>query len=142
MKKQKLVVDFDYNFKLFGIISPASEHKLAWELNRGLNINMIKNDDININFLNNKNLIISNFLFEKEESILRLLKNKSVGMPATSNLFLVPELKQFDYLLTIGGFEQTFKPENVVVRLGQINVIHNVINLDVLKLKSKENLVF
>ena len=103
---------------------------------------MIKNDDININFLNNKNLIISNFLFEKEESILRLLKNKSVGMPATSNLFLVPELKQFDYLLTIGGFEQTFKPENVVARLGQINVIHNVINLDVLKLKSKENLVF
>ncbi|MCG8323345.1 MAG: IPExxxVDY family protein [Cytophagales bacterium] len=142
MKKQKLVVDFDYNFKLFGIISPASEHKLAWELNRGLNVNLIKNEDIKINFLNNKNLIISNFLFGKEESILRLLKNKSVAMSATNQSFLIPELKQFDYLLIIDGFEQTFKPEHVAARLRQIDIIQNVMNLEVLKLKSKENLVF
>ena len=57
MKKQKLVVDFDYNFKLFGIISPASEHKLAWEMNKKLGVKLIKNSDIKINFLNNKNLI-------------------------------------------------------------------------------------
>ena len=142
MRKQKLVVDFDYNFKLFGIISPATEHKLAWELNKKLVVKLIKNTDIEIKFLNNKNLIISNFLFEKEESILRLLKNKSVGIPTANHLFLVPELKQFDYLLIIGGFEQTFKPENVVARLAEISIIQNVINLEVLKLKSKENLVF
>ncbi len=142
MKKQKLVVDFDYNFKLFGIISPASEHKLAWEMNEKLGIKLIKNTDIKINFLNNKNLIISNFLFEKEESILRLLKNKSVGVPTANHLFLIPELRQFDYLLVICGFEQTFKPENVIARLTQISVVQNVINLEVLKLKSKENLVF
>ena len=142
MKKQKLVVDFDYNFKLFGIISPVSEHKLAWEVNRVLGINLIKNEDIEINFLDNKNLIISNFLFGKEESILRLLKNKSVGSPATNHFFLVPELKQFDYLIIISGFEQTFKPEDVVARLRQIEIIQNVLNLEVLKLKSKENLVF
>lgn len=142
MKKQKLVVDFDYNFKFFGIISPGSEHKLAWEINRVLDINLIKNEDIEINFLDNKNLIISNFLFGKEESILRLLKNKSVGKPTTNHFFLVPELKQFDYLIMINGFEQTFKPEDVIARLRQIEIIQNVLNLEVLKLKSKENLVF
>lgn len=142
MKKRKLVIDFEYNFKLFGIISPASEHKLAWELNQKLRIQLVKCADIKINFLNNKNLIISNFHFEREESILRLLKNKAVDIPVGNHIYLMPELKQFDYLVIIDGFEQTFKPKNVISSVSDIEAVQYVVNLDVEKLKSKENLVF
>ncbi len=142
MKKRKLVVDLAYDFTLFGIISHASEHKLAWEINQKLKIQLIKSDDIKINFLNNKNLVISNFHFEKEESILRLLKNKAVDIPVGNHIYLMPELKQFDYLVIIHGFEQTFKPENVISNLNAIGVIQYAVELEIDKLKSKENLVF
>jgi len=142
MKKQKLIADFDYNFKLFGITSSVAEHKIAWEINQSLFINLVKKADIKIKFLNNQNLIISNFLFEREESNLRLLKNKAVDVESGNPLYLLPEVKQFDYIIIITGFEQTFEPEKVISKLNKIDVIQYIINLDVDKLKSKENLVF
>ncbi len=142
MKMQKLIADFEFDFQLFGIISPSSEHKLAWELNRALGINFIKQPDIVIKFLQNKNLIISNFLFEKEESNLRLLKNKAVETTSGNLLYLLPEVKQFDFLIIVAGFEQTFESKKILSMLGRVSVIQNILGLDVEKLKSKENLLF
>ena len=141
MKKNKLIVEYEYEFTLFGIVSLVSEHKLAWEINNTLKISLAKSEDIQLEFINNKNLIISNYIYEKEDSNLRLLKNKSFKTGQTQ-LYLLPELKQFDYLLAMNGFEQTFSKEKIINSLNKISVIQYIVNIEIEKLKSKENLVF
>ena len=59
MKVNKLVVDFDYNFKMLGIISSAKEYKLAWSINQYLKIHLIKTEDINLQFQNECNILVS-----------------------------------------------------------------------------------
>lgn len=141
MKKNKLIVEYEYEFMLFGIVSLMSEHKLAWEINNVLKISLIKSEDIKLDFVNNKNLIISNYIYEKEDSNLRLLKNKSYKL-GQAQLYMLPEIKQFDYLLVMNGFEQTFSKEKIIAMLNRITDIQYIANIEVEKLKSKENLVF
>ena len=141
MKKNKLIVEYEYEFTLFGVVSLVSEHKLAWEINNTLKISLIKSEDIQLNFIHNKNLIISNYVYEKEDSNLRLLKNKSYKT-GQAQLYILPELKQFDYLLAMSGFEQTFSKERIINSLNKISIIQYIVNIEVEKLKSKENLVF
>ncbi|MDN5202604.1 IPExxxVDY family protein [Fulvivirgaceae bacterium BMA10] len=142
MKRNRLIVEFEYDFKLFGLISTASEHRLAWEINSALGIKLVRQEDIELKFIDNKNLIISNFIFGKEPSIFRLLKNKSLGISNTSNLYLLPEIKQFDYLILIQGFEQSFDIREVVDKLNNVGIIQYTVSIELEKLKSKENLIF
>ncbi len=141
MKKNKLIVEYEYEFTLFGIVSLVSEHKLAWEINNTLKISLTKSEDIKLDFINSKNLIISNYIYEKEDSNLRLLKNKSYKT-GQAQLYILPELKQFDYLLVLNGFEQTYSKEEIINSLNKIDVIQYIVNIEIEKLKSKENLVF
>ena len=48
MKKRKLEADFTYDFSLLGIITAVKEYKLAWELNRFLEVDFVKSDDIQL----------------------------------------------------------------------------------------------
>ena len=104
MKKRKLEAEFDYDFSLVGIISALKEYKLAWLLNSKLEVQLEKTTDIEIEFLKNQSLIISNYIYETEHSSLKLLKNKSVDQFGDNPAFLVPELKRFDYFILIQGF--------------------------------------
>ena len=98
MKKRKLEAEFDYNFLLFGVISALKEYKLAWHLNNTFELQLNKVHDIAIDFLKSQNLIISNYLYETEHSQIRLLKNRSVDQFEEHSVYMVPELKKFDYL--------------------------------------------
>lgn len=142
MKKNKLVVDYEYNFDLLGIISDAREYKIAWLINKILEIKLVKEKDLKIEFLGNQNIIISNYLFKTEHSIFRLLKNKSYGGGSGSPLFLLPELKDFDYLVIMEGFEDTFNIFEVVKRLRSINEVQYLQKVSISDLKFKENLIF
>ncbi len=142
MKKRKLEADFEYNFSLYGMISALKEYKLAWLLNRQLNIELDKVRDIEIDFLRSQNLIISNYLYETEHSCFRLLKNKSINQYDENLAFLVPELKRFDYLVTIQGFEDTFSKRGLKDNLSSIPGVQYVQHFSIDELKSKENLIF
>ncbi len=142
MKKRKLDAEIDFNFSLWGIISALKEYKLAWSLNNILDIQLDKNDDIEIEFLNSQNLIISNYFFETAYSNIRLLKNKSVDQFAESPAFLLPELKRFDFLLIINGFEDTFTDQKLKENISAIPGIQYLQSFPVGSFKSKENLIF
>ena len=45
MKRTKLVIDYEYDFNLIGIISTAKGYKLAWELNQALGIHLVKQSE-------------------------------------------------------------------------------------------------
>ncbi|MDQ3394627.1 MAG: IPExxxVDY family protein [Bacteroidota bacterium] len=142
MKKNKLVVDYEFNFKLLGLISTAKDYKLAWSINIALAIKLVKNQDLKIEFVNDKHLIISNYIFETENSSLRLLKNKTLEVVDPAFSYLMPELKDFDYFIIIDDSAGSFSAPEVINKIKKISWIQYIANLDTVKLKSKENLIF
>ena len=142
MKKRKLQAELEYNFDLYGILSALKEYKLAWRLNNALNIQLDKQQDIEIDFLKSQNLVISNFLYETEHSQIRLLKNRSVDQFEEHSVYMVPELKKFDYLMTVQGYDDTYNSKqlkNIFVAIPGIQYVQTFAASD---LKSRENLIF
>jgi len=142
MSKNKLKVEFSYDFILFGIISTLKEYKLAWEINKALDISLAKETDIEIEFFNKNDLVISNYIFETENSEFRLLKNKALSAASNTSQFLLPELHSFDYIILVNGFEDTYSRTKLKEKLQSIPGIQylKIFNPD--ELKSKENLIF
>ncbi len=93
-------------------------------------------------YLDQKKLVISNFLFETENSSLRILKNKAEDGDELKKSYLLPELKNFDYFLMLEGSGDTFNISELEGKLKNLEIIQYLTKIDVSKLKSKENLVF
>src|SRR5690606_21615958 len=141
-KKTKLIVQYDYEFELIGVSTTVKEYKLAWAINNLLNIRLVKDKDLEMTFKNNTYVIISNFMFETENSVFRLLRNKSFDQGVGSQGFLLPELKNFDYIILISGFEDTYSIEELTQKLKTLTEIDYLQRIDIDQLKSKENLIF
>jgi hypothetical protein len=143
MKKTRLSADYSYDFNLLGMTSVAKEYKLAWSINKALGVNLKKENDIAIEFLNDVRLVISNYLHQSENSSFRLLKNKSVGegenAPAS---FLVPEMKNFDFLLVIRDETGSVDAQDIASKISKLDTVGFVAKIDTDKLKSRENLIF
>jgi len=142
MKTNKLVVDFDYSFKMLGIISSAKEYKLAWSMNQLLKIHLIKADDINLQFQNDCNILVSTYLYLTEYSQIRLLKNKSIEFTNIAKPYLIPELKDYDYFIHILDEGCIFDEEWIKEQLQDCGSIQYIKVIDVSELKSKDNLIF
>ena len=142
MAKNKLIIEYEYDFDLFGIISPTREYKLAWLINQKLGIHLIKEDDVRISFLNDEELVITNYLYETEHAQLRLLRNRSENRKDDRMNYLVPEMNRFDYLLLKWGEIGDFGDLQWLKKLQQLKEIQYITKMDVEKLKSRENLIF
>ena len=142
MKRNKLVVSYEFEFELIGITSSVKEYKLAWAINNVLGIRLIKAEDLVLEFKDNKNIMISNFIFETEHSIFRLFKNRSLERFSEVPGYLLPELRNFDFIVLIDGFEDSFTINEFVDVLRNLEEIQYLQKIDVMSLKSKENLIF
>ncbi|MCL6260975.1 IPExxxVDY family protein [Aquiflexum sp. TKW24L] len=140
MKKNKLVVEHLYEFDLLGIVAPVKDYKMAWIVNNSLQEKLAKTEDYELEFVNGTKLSISQYRREKENGFLQLLKNKSHFLD-TSSLYLIPELKIFDYFLLIQDFTSEVDIIDYIERLSRSGLIQNVVKLDIDKIKSKENLL-
>lgn len=142
MKKNKLIADYSYDFQLFGLLSYAREYKLAWTINSILNIGLKKEEDIVIRFVGDRTLAISNFKHETPYATVRLLRNRSYDdQKENSAVYLLPELKNFDYLLMVHDESDT-GDNNAFSLLGECPLIQYLARIDLDKLKSRENLLF
>ena len=142
MKKRKLNAEIEYDFDLYGLISTLKEYKLAWHLNNALDIQLDKVDDVKITFLKSKSLIISNYLYATEHSSIRLLRNRSADEFESDSLYVMPELKRFDFLLLVQGFEDTYDQARMKQQVGSVPQVQYVQSFVVDDLKSRENLIF
>lgn len=142
MKKNKLVARFDFDLSLLAVVSQLKAYKMAWHLNEELGIKLVKQDDEIFEFLGDEKLFISNYKYQTEHRSLRLLVNRSMEESSSAKQHLIPELKQFDYLILIEGAEHHPDALQVRNRLRNLQGIQlvNVIEID--QLKSKENLIF
>ena len=140
MKKNKLVVHQDYSFILLGIVSSIKEYTLAWYLNQSGVFNFLKAPDICIDFNNDSEMIISNYICKSEQHIYTLLRNRLIISPFENHL-LLPELNQFDYFLKLESKIDHFDLETLIYNLRVIDKIDYLASLDINKIKSKENVL-
>jgi len=142
MAKNKLIIEYEYDFSLFGINSISKDYRLAWLINKYLDLHLRKEEDIKISFLNDENLVISNYLYETEHAQLRMLKNKSEDRKSDKMSYLIPELNKFDYLIMKNGRIGDLSDQELLREIQKIGEVQYIVALDINKLKSKENLIF
>lgn len=142
LKTTKLFVEYEYNFDLLAIISPIKEYKLAWSINKSLEIELTKKEDILLDNGKGARMYISNFDYETEYSCVRMLKNKPYEFSNIAKPYLLSELKDYDYFIQLEGEADEFDAESFREALSKLKDVQYVTSVDVENLKSKENLLF
>lgn len=140
MKKTKLFVEHLYEFELLGFVAPLKDYKIAWAINHILKTKLARSEDYILDFTDGSTLNISQYQEKKEHGFLQLLRNKS-HHNSTASLFLIPELKMIDYFLLVQDFTGELDINDYIRRLSESPLIQNVVELDIEKIKSKENLL-
>jgi len=141
MKVKKLIVDYTFDFELYGLTTSLKDYKLAWLINQQLNIKLIRSDDYSLE--SGSDLIeIINYRFEEELSELRLFKNKAVLEGQNAQQYLVSEMKHFDYFILVKGIIHTFAAYDLLQELRAIEGLQLINQIDIEKLKSKEHFIF
>ncbi|MDG1277387.1 MAG: IPExxxVDY family protein [Algoriphagus sp.] len=140
MKKSKLIVEHAYDFDLLGLVSPVRDYKAAWLINRELELNLVKVEDLELDFYNGTSLKISQYFLSLPHGFVQLLKNKALN--STNQIsYLIPELRSMDYFLLVQDETFQISINTFAEKLSQNPLVQNVMKLDVSKLKSKENLL-
>ncbi|WP_439881680.1 IPExxxVDY family protein [Pontibacter sp. MBLB2868] len=142
MRTLRLDIEYDYTFNLFGLVSPVKEYKLAWALNRLFDMRLAKQQDLYYDLLGKDCLIISNYQYITDHSIIRLFKNKALGPSTLKKPFLLPDIKEYDYVLQISGEMQLLYPPSFISTLLATSLVQYIKQFDPLTLKFKENLIF
>ena len=139
MKKSKLVIEYEYDFELIGIRSSAKGYKLAWQINLALDIHLVRQPDLMIEFKKGDEKNFSFFDYETRLNRLKLFKNKPIDSDNVK-YFLVPEFPHFDFIILI----QMEEPERIkfIEQIKHIPSIELVANIPLEGLKSKSNFIF
>jgi len=140
--KKKLVVKYDFPFKLYGLITSVKGYKLAWLINQASGIHLVKKEDLTLEFINSDKLFVSNYLYSTEHSMVRLIKNRAFTDDTDNQSYLIPELNRFDFLLTINGTIGDYTEAQFIHELKTIKDIQYISHLDIKRLKSRDNLIF
>ncbi len=133
---------YDINYDLFGIVSNIKEYKLAWILNKIFSIDLIKFDDLIIIKNNQKTFQVSNYFYETDEFIIRILKNRLLNRNNDNNeKFLINKLSKFDYLFQVYNSSNEFNKRKIINKLNAESSIQFANFVDINLIKEKDLLL-
>ena len=161
MPKYVLDTEYDYDFSLLAISAHVPDYKVCIEINRLLNIELVRDVAIELSTKNTSTpLLFSCFSYqdEEEQNEFMLLSNKSSNTVAASkkmtsplSLFddkredikflLIPELAQTDFLFILKADNHEQAIYNIQNKLKTITFALSVQTIDVETLASKKNLI-
>lgn len=139
MNKTTLKYELDLDFVLLAITTPLKDYKLCFKINKHLNFNFGKINELELMFNADENPFCFSryyYLDFQTETIFYLLANKG------TEGFLVPEMKNADFFLLIHNYIDREDLQNVIAGLNKIPEILVAVEINPRKLKSKENLIF
>ena len=142
MGKKRLIVSYEIDFNLYGLIATIKDYKLAWLLNKALNIHFVKEPDLTLDFVSGGRLVLCNYYHQSEHFSIRLIKNKDVEQTGVQTNYLIPEMNNFDFVLQIKGIDQFMEIAQLEKTIRSISEVEYLAAIDTGKLKSKENLIF
>lgn len=140
MKKSKLIIEYDYDFQLAGIISTSKGYKLAWDINKKLGVHLVRQPDLAVGYKNEQEKFYSFYAFDTRINRLKLFKNKPVDYE-TGKYFLVPEFPRFDFIILTASEEPEFSTM-VLQGIKQIQSVELITPIPLASLKSKSNFIF
>ena len=137
IKKTELVFEFEYDFLLYGIVSQEKPYRLAWLFNKIHPYNFVRIEDYELEIIG-KQLVLAQYLFIDEENHTNyfLIANKD------DNNHLLPELKNFDFILIIKGALDFFEEVQLKGAIKKISAVQIIYPIEVDKLKSKNHLIY
>ncbi|KYG71615.1 hypothetical protein EV198_2129 [Roseivirga ehrenbergii] len=142
MAKNKLEISYEIDFELIAINASVKEYKLAWVLNKTLGWNLVKNENIKLDFTGNRVMSISNYLYTTEYQVFRLIRNRAIEGEEQYNAFIIPELKNFDFFIMIENESVGFDLNTFISKIKEIPFVQFAVLMDAATLKSKDNLIF
>ena len=140
MKKKRLEINYSYDFHLLGIISATKGYKLAWEINRATDLQMSRQENLQVRDKRNFSFGFTHFVHSSESLVVRLFRNKpSENDPQTGRL--VPEFPHYDYIVLIQCDNPT-RSNRLQELLRNIPSVELVAFIPLAALRSKENFIF
>ena len=139
MKKRRLEIEYNYDFELLGLASSARSYKLAWEINRALNVNLVKKDDLRMS-TKEGDFYFAFYSHQSAVNTVNLFRNRS-NESDVKGIHLVPEHPHLDFILYAKGNEEV-KGSRLQELLREIPSIELVAFLPLAALKSKDNFIF
>jgi hypothetical protein len=139
LNKKVLKFEIDLDFVLIAITSSLKDYRLCFLVNRALNFNFTKNDDLELDLLNGSDkafFSLYKYYIEESETDFLFISNKG------TEGYLIPEMNKTDYLLMIKNYIDENELENMITGLNRIPEIVAAVKVDPKKIKSRENLLF
>ena len=135
MKKNRLIIQYDYDFHLLGLTSSVKFYKLAWSINKKLGIELIKQEDYVLDLLDDR-VAFELYTVGYPETEFWLYRNRSVS---NETRHLIGEFPHFDYIIKIPQESQSFAKKEIIKALREVDLIEYIGALDVETLKSRDN---
>ncbi|WP_179375393.1 IPExxxVDY family protein [Winogradskyella wichelsiae] len=159
MALHKLQVDdfYDDSYKLIAIHSRLEDYRLAYLLNKHLELRLERKEkDIDFKYLESSYSIfewdneteyilwnlISNVCKKEEDSLYSSGTLFSDNEKVLKTFHLISEYKKVDYFLKISEESQSINEKNILSKLQDIPQIITSYTVDPLKIKSKDHLIF
>jgi hypothetical protein len=139
MKKSKLVIDYEFDFGLWGVTTAARGYKLAWEINQHLGVRLVKQPDLVVGFRNQEEKNFSFYAYETPLNRLKLFKNRPADQDS-GKYFLIPEFPHFDFIILAAMEEHDTQQLVQIIR--SIPSVELVASIPLEGLKSKSNFIF
>ena len=138
---KKKIIKFEDDFEgiLYGLVSQLKDYRLCWYLNKELNFDLMRMNDIEIiHKKKNKTAVFSLYRYEDDldKCLVYVISNKYQGE------HFLAEVRHADFFLVVKGEVDEEKKVSMQSALKNIPAIQLVIPLEYSGLKSKENFVF
>ena len=142
MKMLSLDAEDDCDFALYGLVASTRDHTLAWSLNRGLRLRLVRQPDFVLHLVQQGALAFSYYLHGTEAVSLRLLRNRAAGPTTLAKPFLAPDIREYDYLLHVQGGTDELAGTELLDRLTALPIVEYASEFVPQELKYKENFIF
>jgi hypothetical protein len=137
LNRLTLKYELDLDFVLIAITSQLRDYMLCFKLNRQLNIDFYKIDELNIE-TSASTLFFSRYHYQipESETDFFLLANKG------GQGYLIPEMKTVDYFIIIRNYISEEEISELINGINKLQEVLVAVEVDPKRLKSKENLIF
>ncbi|MFM6976523.1 MAG: IPExxxVDY family protein [Sphingobacteriaceae bacterium] len=139
MNKLTLKFELDFDFTLIAITSSLKDYRLCYQINKALQVNFVRTDELSLSFSSEKNIQNFNryvYYPPNSETEFFLLANKG------SEGLLIPEMNKVDYFLLIRNFIDEEDLNYWISHIKKISEVLAAVEIEPQRLKSKENLLF